>query len=56
MEAEIRAILEEATMPTEAGTSVHFLRDWVDQVYGSEKPSRVVEDLIDERRREGRGE
>ena len=56
MEAEVRSILAEATTTRETATSVQVLRDWVDQVYGSDKPSGVVEDLIAERRRESRGE
>ena len=37
-------------------SSVQTLRDWVDQVHGTDKPSGVVEDLIAERRRESRDE
>ncbi|HYO46856.1 MAG TPA: Arc family DNA-binding protein [Gemmatimonadota bacterium] len=52
MEAEVRVILEEAVAPDAGRMTVQVLRDWVDQAYGSEKPSGVVEELIAERRRE----
>lgn len=48
MEAEARAILTAAC----AQEPVDTLQDWVDALYGTAKPTRVVEDLIEERRRE----
>jgi plasmid stability protein len=52
MEAEVRVILEEAAAPGADKMTVQVLRDWVDQTYGSEKPSGVVEELIAGRRGE----
>lgn len=56
MEAEVRAILCQASnegAPTETPES---LQAWVDKLYGQQKPSGVVDDLINERRREAAGE
>ncbi|MGH7565287.1 MAG: FitA-like ribbon-helix-helix domain-containing protein [Gemmatimonadota bacterium] len=52
MEAEVRAIIEEAVAPDAGRMTVQVLRDWVDQAYGSDKPRGVVEELIAERRSE----
>jgi plasmid stability protein len=52
MEAEVRAILTEACAPGTESASVQVVRDWVDRVYGTDKPTGVVEALIEERRRE----
>jgi len=55
MEAEAREILATACAQTssdEAAGSVEALQDWVDQLYGPDKPAHVVDDLIAERREE----
>ncbi len=52
MEAEARTILTVATEPREIKISVDALQHWVDQLYGAEKPTNVVADLIAERRAE----
>jgi len=52
MEAEARAILTQSCLedrPTESGSG---LQDWVDELFGDNKPAGVVDDLIAERRRE----
>lgn len=56
MEAEVRAILEEAVTEEAGKMTVQVLRDWVDQTYGSRKPRGVVEELIAERRSESNRE
>ena len=52
MEAEARTILTAATNPKDTKISVDALQRWVDQLYGEQKPSNVVADLIAERREE----
>ncbi len=52
MEAEARAILAAACMGEDALLPAPKLQDWVDTLYGSKKPRRVVDALIAERRRE----
>jgi len=55
MEAEVRTILA-AACAEQPKTSALSLPDWIDQLYGKNKPKGVVEDLIAERRREARRE
>ena len=52
MEAEARAILEEACKPEIDADTIKVLHEWVDELYGANKPTHVVDDLIAERRRE----
>jgi plasmid stability protein len=56
MEAEVRALLTEASLSEQRATSAEALQEWVDRLYGDQKPSQVVEDLIAERRKEARKE
>ncbi len=50
MEAEARAILAEACADEVA--PVEELQELVDSLYGGSKPAGVVDELLDERRRE----
>lgn len=52
MEAEARSILAAACQPASKAGELQALMDWVDELYGHEKPRHVVDDLIEERRRE----
>ena len=52
MEAEARVILTEACMKEPYHQPALALQDWVDALYTSGKPHRVVESLIAARRRE----
>ena len=52
MEAEAREILTGACREDEIRRPASDLQELVDQLYGSAKPKRVVETLIDERRQE----
>lgn len=52
MEAEARVILTEACMKNPSHQPAPALQDWVDALYASGKPHRVVESLIAARRRE----
>ncbi|MEX1205844.1 MAG: hypothetical protein WEB85_11395 [Dongiaceae bacterium] len=52
MEAEAREILTAACREGDARRPAYDLQSLVDQLYGSAKPRRVVESLIDERRQE----
>lgn len=56
MEAEIRAILTEASLAESRRESAEALQAWVDKLYGKRKPKGVVDDLIAERRREASSE
>jgi len=56
MEAEAREILTRTCMAGEDSQPVSALPDWVDGLYGSKKPKRVVESLIAERRKESAAE
>ena len=56
MEAEARTILTVATEPKNEKMSVEAVQHWVDQLYGEQKPSHVVDDLIAERRAEAAAE
>jgi len=51
MEAEARMILSEAVQDA-ALEPPQEIRDWVDALYGDQKPARVVDKLLDERRKE----
>lgn len=51
MEAEARAILGEACRPSKSlGEAVTRIQAWIDEQYGPDKPARVVDELIRERR------
>lgn len=52
MEAEARAILTEAIMADEKTMPVAALQQWVEQLYGDNKPTNVVNTLLQERREE----
>ena len=52
MEAEARAILTAACLDEGKKLSAANLQGWVDRLYGANKPTNVVESLIEERRRE----
>lgn len=52
MEAEIRAILTQASLEDGQRESAEALQAWVVELYGSRKPKGVVDELIAERRRE----
>ena len=56
MEAEAREILTRTCMADENTQPVSALQDWVDDLYGPNKPKRVVESLIAERRKESTAE
>jgi plasmid stability protein len=56
MEAEVRAILVDATSTDAGRLSVQVLRDWVERAYGSAKPRGVVEEFLVDRRAEGERE
>ncbi len=56
MEAEARSILTLACSPEAAPEPPIVLQMWVDGLYGKDKPGRVVDDLIAERRREAAAE
>jgi hypothetical protein len=53
MEAEARAILTAACMESEFLLPPSVLQDWVDGLYATRRPRRVVGSLIAERRRQG---
>ena len=52
MEAEARAILAAACLDQTAKKPASALQDLVEEMFGADKPSGVVDDLIEERRRE----
>ena len=52
MEAQVRAILVEASLTEERKMSTEALQQWVDELYGDAKPQGVAQTLIEERRRE----
>ncbi len=52
MEAEAREILTAAVTQEDDKLSAAALQNWVDQLYGQQKPANVVETLIAERRQE----
>ncbi len=56
MEAEARAILTAVITAEESAPSASALPDWVDALYGPDKPQQVVETLLAERRREAQRE
>ena len=56
MEAEVRAILTEATTMEQRISTLDSLQCWVNELYGGAKPENVVDDLIARRRREAAAE
>lgn len=52
MEAEVRAILTQASLAEEAQVSAKALQQWVKTLYGGKKPESAVDELIAERRKE----
>ena len=50
MEAEVRAILEAATLEEEARLAAGALQDWVAELYGGRPPRGAADELIAERR------
>lgn len=56
MEAEVRAILTEASVAEARRASAEALQAWVDRLYGESRPRGVADDLIAERRREAADE
>ncbi|MFQ5421565.1 MAG: plasmid stabilization protein [Anaerolineae bacterium] len=52
MEAEARAILTKAVMNEADKLSATALQNWVNQLYGDQKPTDVVDSLIADRREE----
>ena len=56
MEAEVRAILTQASLSEETRVSAEALQKWVEILYGGQKPESVVEELIAERRSEAASE
>ena len=52
MEAEVRAILFEALQNRGPEADPSALQDLVDELYQDQRPEGVVDDLIEERRRE----
>ena len=56
MEAEVRSILTAVTLQEDQSRSSQGLQDWVDQLYGDERPENVADELIAERRDEAASE
>jgi plasmid stability protein len=56
MEAEAREILTAACRRPETKVTAEALRSFVDGIYGDRRPTGVVEDLLEERRREAASE
>ncbi|MGB5736628.1 MAG: plasmid stabilization protein [Thiohalocapsa sp.] len=56
MEAEAREILTNACRQSNGRQALTALQGMVDDLYGADKPSKVVDDLIAERRREAQSE
>ncbi|MBP7866124.1 MAG: plasmid stabilization protein [Acidobacteria bacterium] len=52
MEAEARAILTESCRPEEDARPRESLAEWVNRLYGGQKPSGVVDAFLAERREE----
>ncbi len=52
MEAEVRDILTRASLEPRDMLDAGELQEWVDRLYGDRKPDHVVDDLLDDRRRE----
>ena len=52
MEAEARTILADACRPEVSDDKLSDLQNLVNRLYGDNKPTGVVDDLIHERRRE----
>jgi plasmid stability protein len=56
VEAEIRAMLADASSRDEEARPASSLQEWVDRLYGKRKPRRVVDTLIAERRKAAKSE
>lgn len=56
MEAEARAILAGVFDHDPQGRSAASLQEWVGRLYGKKKPRRVVEVLLEERRKDAKRE
>jgi plasmid stability protein len=56
MEAEAREILTAATLGTRRAVGATELQLFVDRLYGSRRPTSVVDDLIGDRRKEAQDE
>ncbi|MEJ2079148.1 MAG: Arc family DNA-binding protein [Acidobacteriota bacterium] len=56
MEAEAREILTAATLEKNHKVGASQLQQFVDRLYGTRRPTRVVDDLIEERRKEAETE
>jgi plasmid stability protein len=56
VEAEIRAMLADASSRDEEARPASSLQEWVDRLYGKRKPRRVVDTLIAERRKAAKRE
>ena len=52
MEAEARAILVDACSEGDEHLEAADLQSFIDQLYGDRKPTGVVEEFIEQRRRE----
>lgn len=55
MEEEARRILADAVAP-DSEVSGKELQEWIDRLYGEERPTGVVDALLEERRREAERE
>jgi len=56
VEAEIRAMLADASSRDEEARPASSLQEWVDRLYGKRRPRRVVDTLIEERRKAAKRE
>lgn len=56
MEEQVRLILTQASLEPAEPVSARGLPDWVNALYGSNKPTGVVEDLLAERADASRAE
>lgn len=56
MEAEARHILTVTVMENETILSAESIQQWVNALYGDQKPANVVDELIAERRLEAMNE
>ncbi|MCC5885082.1 MAG: Arc family DNA-binding protein [Gammaproteobacteria bacterium] len=54
MEAEVREILIQASVEPSENLTGRSLQDWVDELYGGQRPADAVSDLIEGRRREAK--
>ncbi len=56
MEEQVRLILMKASLEPSAPATARALPDWVNALYGANKPSGVVADLLAERAEAGHAE